>query len=187
MSDLASFQKRVLYICTQMKLNNFVKKFNFYFNYAYHSRRVYLLQFSCNKRLWNMQSWILQRRSQKTPSHINWSVLTNQNQNWRRKRKVGIWHVWCCSEKITEEKATCVYFLKNAQHVNCNKTGVINDPLGLPTVAANSDFRLISKVLGRQKDVRTYNQCENSDLNRPWLWSVSWINWSTRPTYSHGL
>ena len=46
-----------------------------------------------------------------------------------------------------------------------NKTGVINDPLGQPTVPASSDFRL------KFWDRRTDNLCENSDHYLPGLWA----------------
>ena len=51
-----------------------------------------------------------------------------------------------------------------------NKTGVIHDPLGQPTVPAGSDCPSNFKFL----DGRTL--CENSDHYRPGLWSASWIN-----------
>ena len=65
-----------------------------------------------------------------------------------------------------------------------NKTGVINDPLGQPTVPAVSDFRLILKfwdgLMDGRTDGRTYGLtdtlCENSDHYRPGMWSASWIN-----------
>ena len=43
--------------------------------------------------------------------------------------------------------------------LNIHKTGVINDPLGQPTVAVGSDCRLILKFW----DGRTDTLCENSD------------------------
>ena len=65
---------------------------------------------------------------------------------------------------------------------NNNKTGVINDPLGQPTVSAGSDCRLILKFWDVQ--TRTYGRtdgltdslCESSDYYRPGLWSAMWIN-----------
>ena len=72
--------------------------------------------------------------------------------------------------------------------VKNNKTGVINDPLGQPTVPAGSDCRWILKFwdgrtdgrTDRRSDGRTYGLtdtlCENSDHYRPELWSASWIN-----------
>ena len=61
-----------------------------------------------------------------------------------------------------------------------HKTGVINDPLGQPTVPAGSDCRWILKFCAgrtyRRTDGRTDNMCENSDHYRPGLWSASWIN-----------
>ena len=56
-----------------------------------------------------------------------------------------------------------------------NKTGVINDPLGQPTVPAGSDCRWILKFCAGHTDGRTANMCENSDHYRPGLWSASWI------------
>ena len=52
-----------------------------------------------------------------------------------------------------------------------NKTGVINDPLGQPTVLAGSKdfFWSILKCV----DGRTGNMCEHSDHYRPELWSAS--------------
>ena len=55
------------------------------------------------------------------------------------------------------------------------KTGVINDPLGQPTVPACSDCRLILKFW----DGRTDTLSENSDYYRTGLWSASWINTTT--------
>ena len=46
-----------------------------------------------------------------------------------------------------------------------NKTGVINDLLGQPTIPAGSDCRLILKFC----DGRTDTLCENSDHYRPGL------------------
>ena len=46
-----------------------------------------------------------------------------------------------------------------------NKIGVVNDPLGQPTVPPGNDFRFILEMFRR-----TDNLCENSDLYRPWLW-----------------
>ena len=59
---------------------------------------------------------------------------------------------------------------------NYNKTGVINDPLGQPTVLAGSDCHLISNFWDRRMYVRTDTTCENSDHHRPGLRSASWIN-----------
>ena len=56
-----------------------------------------------------------------------------------------------------------------------NKTGVINDPLGQPTVPAGSDCRWILKFCAGRPAGRTDNMCENSDHYRPGLWSASWI------------
>ena len=53
-----------------------------------------------------------------------------------------------------------------------NKTGVINDPLGQPTVSAGSDCRLSLKFW----DGRTDTLCENSDHYRPELWSVDQLD-----------
>ena len=55
---------------------------------------------------------------------------------------------------------------------NTYKAGVINDPLGQPTVPAGNDCRLILKFC----DGRTDTLCENSENYWPGLWSVSWIN-----------
>ena len=55
-----------------------------------------------------------------------------------------------------------------------NKTGVINDPLGQPTVPAGSDCRLILKFW----DGRTYRRtlCVNIVITTGRsLWSASWI------------
>ena len=60
-----------------------------------------------------------------------------------------------------------------------NKTGVINDPLGQPTVTAGSDFRLILQVWDVQKDVRTNGRttCAKTMINtNPDSGSVKWIN-----------
>ena len=51
-----------------------------------------------------------------------------------------------------------------------NKTGVINDPLGQPTVPTGSDVRLILNFWDG-------HLCENSDHYMPELWSASWIKW----------
>ena len=55
------------------------------------------------------------------------------------------------------------------------KTGVINDPLGQPTVPLGSDCRLILKFwdgrTDRRTDGLTDTLCENSDHYRPGLWS----------------
>ena len=49
--------------------------------------------------------------------------------------------------------------VRSFQKKEKDKTGIINDPLGLPTVPAGNDFRLILKFW----DGRTDNLCENSD------------------------
>ena len=52
-------------------------------------------------------------------------------------------------------------------------TGVINDPLGQPTVPAGSDCGWILKFWnGRTTDTLS----ENSDHYRSGMWSASWIN-----------
>ena len=65
-------------------------------------------------------------------------------------------------------------------HYNYHKTGVINDPLGQPTVPAGSDWRLILKFWNGRTHGRTDGQtdtlCQNSDHYRPGLWSAPWIN-----------
>ena len=62
---------------------------------------------------------------------------------------------------------------------NWNKTGLINDPFGQPTVppAVKICFVLvdIEKLGGR-----TDNMCEYSDHYRPGLWSASWINYAMK-------
>ena len=58
-----------------------------------------------------------------------------------------------------------------------HKTGVINDPLGQPTVPAGSDCRLILKFCAGRTDGRTDNMCENNEHYRPGLWLASWINY----------
>ena len=49
-----------------------------------------------------------------------------------------------------------------------NKTEVMNDSLGQPTIQAGSDCRLILKF---------WTLYDNSDHYLPGLWSASWINW----------
>ena len=60
---------------------------------------------------------------------------------------------------------------------NNDNTGVINDPLGQPTVPQWFSFQF--QVLGRTERKtygRTDNMCEHSDHYWPELWSASWIN-----------
>ena len=58
------------------------------------------------------------------------------------------------------------------EKIEISKTGVINDPLGQPTVTAGSDFHLMLKFWDGLMfgDGRTDNMCENSDHYRPGLW-----------------
>ena len=63
------------------------------------------------------------------------------------------------------------------------KTGVINDPLGQPTVPAVNDFRSILKFCHGRTDGQTDNLCENSDHYWPRLWSASWIKKNPSPSY----
>ena len=61
--------------------------------------------------------------------------------------------------------------LINILKANKDKTGVINDPLGQPTVPAGSACGLILKFW----DGCTDALCENSDHYQPGLWSASRI------------
>ena len=62
-------------------------------------------------------------------------------------------------------------WLKNLKK---HKTGVINDPLGQPTVPAGSDCRLILKFWNGRTDGWSDTLCEKKNY-RLELWSASWI------------
>ena len=60
------------------------------------------------------------------------------------------------------------YYIKNTSNSsflkhNIHKTGVINDPLGQPSVPADSDCRLILKFCDGRPDRLTVTLCENSE------------------------
>ena len=67
-----------------------------------------------------------------------------------------LWALWIRS------RSTWIGWLKNTW----SKAGVINDPLGQPSVPAGSDCRLILKFCDGLTDGRTL-LCENSDHYRP--------------------
>ena len=59
-------------------------------------------------------------------------MMRNPNPRWRELCIVGRDHIWIDSVSLDKNKIV-------------NKTGVINDPLSQPTVAASSACRLILK------------------------------------------
>ena len=115
------------------------------------------------------------------PSHSSspvgfpkWYVIASAFPGWVTQVKVFYWRL--LGELLKGNNFAKEFFfayLSSMQHTSIreNKSGVINDPLGQPTVPAGSDCRLILKF----RDGRTDTLCENSDHYRPGLWSASWI------------
>ena len=68
---------------------------------------------------------------------------------------------------------------------NKYKTGVIDDPLGRPTVSPVANIVFAFVLLGYEKwrrmDGRTDDMCKNYDPYRPWLWvgrvDQLWLRW----------
>ena len=54
--------------------------------------------------------------------------------------------------------------MKYERQRNLNETGVINDPLGQPTVLAGSDFRLILKFWDGRTDRRTNGRTDRQPM-----------------------
>ena len=83
-------------------------------------------------------------------------------------------HLWSMTFLLSVAFLSCSFFNSSAAFLRSkswkykrNKTGVINDPLGQPTVPAGSDCRLILKLWDGRTYGLTDTLCENSDHYRP--------------------